>query len=63
MNLNPEIKYSGGNRGWVGDNPLIYLDINKAKFLGWYPKFSIREGIENTVKWLSENKWIYEYRK
>lgn len=63
MNLNPEIKYSGGNRGWVGDNPLIHLDIDKAKFFGWNPQFSIQYGIENTIKWLSENKWIYEYRK
>jgi UDP-glucose 4-epimerase len=63
MNLNPEIKYSGGNQGWIGDNPLIHLDISKAKNSGWKPKYSIKYGIENTVKWLSENEWIYEYRK
>ena len=32
MNLNKvEYHFTGGERGWVGDSPLVHLDISKAK--------------------------------
>jgi UDP-glucose 4-epimerase len=45
----PEHSCSGGERGWVGDNPLIFLDMQKIISLGWQPKLTIREGVERTV--------------
>ena len=62
LNLSPTILHSGGDRGWVGDNPFIYLDTQKIRLLGWKPKLTIQEGILKTVKWLTENKWVFNDR-
>jgi UDP-glucose 4-epimerase len=58
LGVSPEIQYSGGDRGWVGDNPFIFLDTSKILSLGWVPRLSIREGIINTVQYLRENEWV-----
>lgn len=53
MNLNRvEYKYSGGERGWIGDSPLVRLDTKKANNLGWEAKISIEDSIRNTVRYL-----------
>ena len=26
LGLTPELRYTGGDRGWIGDNPFIFLD-------------------------------------
>ena len=52
MNLNPKLIYTGGDRGWVGDTPLVLLDINKIVSLGWKPQFTIQESIIETTKYL-----------
>ncbi|MFZ2455035.1 MAG: NAD-dependent epimerase/dehydratase family protein [Candidatus Altiarchaeia archaeon] len=56
-------KYSGGERGWVGDSPFIHLDITKMKSLGWKPTKTIPECVKTTVSWLKENEWVFEARK
>ena len=56
----PNRKYSGGSRGWVGDSPFIFLDCAKIRTLGWAPKRSISEGIQATVRYLLENRWLLE---
>lgn len=62
LGLNPTRSYAGGERGWIGDNPFIFLDCNKIRNLGWKPKLSIREGITQTIKYLRENNWVLEQR-
>jgi UDP-glucose 4-epimerase len=62
LNLSPEKIYSGGDRGWVGDNPFILLDCTRIRALGWKPKLSIQDSIIRTVKFLSENNWVLEAR-
>jgi UDP-glucose 4-epimerase len=49
LNVRPEITYTGGDRGWVGDNPFIYLDCSRIRALGWRPKLSIRDGVLRTL--------------
>ncbi|MCL5788523.1 MAG: NAD-dependent epimerase/dehydratase family protein [Candidatus Marsarchaeota archaeon] len=44
-------RYTGGRRGWIGDNPIVHLDISKLKSLGWKPKFSADEAIKRTAVW------------
>ena len=53
MNLN-EVKYdyTGGERGWIGDSPLVHLDTQKANEYGWMPKISIEDSIRETVRYL-----------
>jgi UDP-glucose 4-epimerase len=60
LGLKPQLGYSGGSQGWVGDNPFIFLDTDRIRALGWKPKLTIREGIVRTVQWLSQNRWVME---
>lgn len=62
LGLSPELEYTGGNRGWVGDNPFIYLDTAKIRATGWRPQHTIEMGIKRTVIWLKENEWVYRTR-
>jgi len=63
LNLNPERSYTGGERGWIGDNPFIFLECSKIRSLGWKPKLGIKESIIKTVKFLQENEWVMESRQ
>jgi UDP-glucose 4-epimerase len=63
LNLKPQREYSGGSRGWVGDNPFIFLDTQKIRATGWKPSLTIEQGIGRTLEWLQQNQWVYEKRK
>lgn len=63
MGLKPEFTYAGGDRGWIGDNPFIYLDTRKVRSLGWKPKYGIRDGVLKTVDFLENNEWVYKVRR
>ena len=56
MKLQPTVKYSGGERGWIGDNPFIFLGTQKIRAAGWSSKVTIREAIIATVRYLLANK-------
>ena len=45
LGVKPKIEYTGGDRGWIGDNPLIHLDTSKMMEMGWVSKLSIRDGV------------------
>jgi UDP-glucose 4-epimerase len=58
MGADPELHYTGGDRGWVGDNPLIHLDTSRARGRGWKPQRSIEESVRSTVAWILDNPWV-----
>lgn len=62
LGLKPELEYSGGERGWVGDSPFIFLDCSRIRALGWQPQLTIREGIIRTLDFLEQNRWVLEKR-
>jgi len=62
MGVTPKLSYTGGERGWIGDNPFIYLDTKKVRAVGWKPRFTIEQGVRNTLNWLKANDWVYELR-
>jgi len=62
LGVKPRLEYSGGDRGWIGDNPFIFLDTKRIQALGWKPKFGIREGVLKTVQYLRANEWVFESR-
>ncbi len=62
LGISPDRTYTGGERGWVGDSPFIFLDTARIRALGWTPRFSIREGVLKTLDWLKENAWVLERR-
>jgi UDP-glucose 4-epimerase len=62
LSVRPTLEYAGGDRGWVGDNPFIFLDTKRIRSLGWKPKFSIQEGVVQTIQYLRENEWVFDSR-
>ena len=62
LGVAPERSYTGGDRGWIGDNPFILLDCRRIRALGWAPTLTIREGILNTLRYLQDNPWLLESR-
>jgi UDP-glucose 4-epimerase len=59
MGVKPELSYSGGDKGWIGDNPFIFLDCTKIKSTGWRATKTIKESVQLTAKYLLENPWVY----
>jgi UDP-glucose 4-epimerase len=62
LGVQPQLEYSGGDRGWIGDNPFIFLDTKKIQSLGWKPKCSIRDGVIKTVEYLRAHEWVFQSR-
>jgi UDP-glucose 4-epimerase len=55
----PEIEYTGGARGWVGDSPVIHLDIGRISALGWRPTLTIRQAAVRTLEWFDANEYTW----
>jgi UDP-glucose 4-epimerase len=62
MEVAPQVIYTGGDRGWTGDSPFIFLDTRRIRALGWQPKLSIRDGILKTVAFLHDHDWLLAAR-
>jgi UDP-glucose 4-epimerase len=62
LGIAPERRYTGGQRGWIGDNPLIHLDCARMRSLGWQPTLTIRESLRVTLRWLLKNDWVLSSR-
>lgn len=58
MGLEPEFVFTGGDRGWIGDNPFIWLDTTSMRATGWEPMLSIKEAVQRTTDYLLENEWV-----
>ena len=46
---NVEYNYTGGDRGWKGDVPIVRLDSKKIRALGWENMYTTREAIEKSL--------------
>jgi UDP-glucose 4-epimerase len=62
LGLSPKRLYSGGERGWIGDSPFIFLDTTKLKSFGWKQTLSIRDAVIRTLDYLRENNWVLKNR-
>ena len=62
LKLTPKLEYTGGSRGWVGDNPFIFLETAKVRGTGWKTTLTIEQGIVRTLQWLQQNQWVYDSR-
>ncbi|CAN5495658.1 NAD-dependent epimerase/dehydratase family protein [soil metagenome] len=62
LDVKPRLVYGGGARGWIGDNPMIFLDTARIRKLGWKPALSIEEGVKRTVAYLQQNAWLLDSR-
>jgi UDP-glucose 4-epimerase len=57
------LRTTGGERGWLGDSPIVHLDTARLKALGWRPRVSIAQGVRNTVRYLNAHPQVLERRK
>ena len=62
LGLSPQLEFTGGKRGWVGDNPFIFLETKKIRETGWRNELNIRDAVLRTVDWLRHNQWVFEKR-
>ena len=62
LGVAPRLTYTGGERGWIGDSPFIFLDCARVRRLGWAPKLTIQQGILRTLDYLRANPWVLEAR-
>jgi UDP-glucose 4-epimerase len=63
LGLKPVLTYGGGERGWIGDSPFIFLDCSRIRGLGWKPRLTIREGVLQTLEYLQSSPWVLEARR
>lgn len=56
------LRTTGGERGWVGDSPLVHLDTTRLKRLGWKAEVPIEDGIRQTVHYLMSHPELIERR-
>jgi UDP-glucose 4-epimerase len=62
LGVSPKLTFAGGERGWIGDSPFIFLDCARMRGLGWKPKLTIQQGIIRTLEYLRANPWVLESR-
>jgi len=62
LGVDPRRVYSGGQRGWIGDSPFIFLDTTRIRALGWTPRLDIRQGVVKTVEYLQANPQLFGRR-
>ena len=56
MNLHDvKFTHTGGSRGWIGDIPKTWLNIDKIKSLGWQPRYNSEQAVRESVKILLGN--------
>ena len=58
LGVTPSLEYTGGERGWIGDNPFIFLDTARIRALGWKPQRTIRDSVIRTLTYLARNEWV-----
>jgi len=63
LGLTPRLEFTGGDRGWIGDNPFIFLECSRMRAMGWEPRFSIRESVIKTIEYLMQNQWLLKSRE
>lgn len=42
--------FTGGDRGWAGDVPIVRMDTSRIKALGWAPSMSSREALGASMR-------------
>jgi UDP-glucose 4-epimerase len=45
-----EYVYTGGDRGWRGDVPLIRFDSSRIRELGWRNRFTSTEALQDAIR-------------
>jgi UDP-glucose 4-epimerase len=43
-------KHTGGERGWLGDMPFVFLDNRKLRAAGWKPALNSRQAVRKAAE-------------
>ena len=54
---NVKIQYSGGDRGWKADVPVVKLDSSKIEATGWKSKFTCREAMRDALEKMRDEEY------
>ncbi len=54
MNLPAKIRYTGGDRGWIGDVPQFSYSLDKIHKLGWKAKFTSNDAVRKSIQYILE---------
>jgi UDP-glucose 4-epimerase len=52
----PKYEYTGGDRGWKGDVPVVRLNTDRIKSLGWHCQRTSREALKASILALYEDE-------
>jgi UDP-glucose 4-epimerase len=52
----PEVAYSGGDRGWPGDVPVVRIDASKLAQLGFRPKLNSQQAVRKATQEILEQQ-------
>ncbi len=52
MGLGAKIRYTGGDRGWVGDVPEFNYDLSKIHALGWRAAVNSDEAVRKSIRYI-----------
>jgi UDP-glucose 4-epimerase len=50
LKTKPRFEYTGGDRGWKGDVPVVRLDTERIRSLGWTPTMNSRQAIDRSLQ-------------
>lgn len=53
-----ELRYVGGDRGWVGDVPRVRYSVDKLKATGWAPTLSSRQAVARAAREVAEERGL-----
>ena len=56
MGLQAHIRYTGGDRGWVGDVPRFAYNLNKIHRLGWKASMSSDQAVQAAIADILEQR-------
>lgn len=57
MGLNAKIRYTGGDRGWIGDVPEFSYSLDKIHALGWCPKLTSNEAVRKSIRYILDKDY------
>lgn len=49
MSVTPRFSFTGGDRGWKGDVPLMLLDASKLRKLGWQQRYTSETAVQMAI--------------
>src|ERR1700683_3153292 len=58
LKTRPRFEYSGGDRGWKGDVPIVRLNTSRIRELGWTNRFGSRMALRESIIAMIEDERV-----